>query len=404
MAEKGRNVVQAPRGLAFAQIVLGLGGLFIGTGEFASMGLLPDMAASTHVSVPQAGNLISAYALGVVLGSPLLAVLTARMERRQVLMMLAAIVFVGNVASAIVPGFFGLGVARFLAGLPHGAYYGTASIVAAAMVPPSKRAQAIGHVMLGLAAANLIGVPAATWLGQAFGWRSTFGVVGAGGLLLTFLLLWALPMIDAEADASPMKELSAFRRPQIWLTLAVATVGFGGMFAVYSYITPTLTHAAHVSVHHVPLYLALWGLGMVVGNIVGGWAADRALIPAIFGILVWNAVFLSVFYFTATDPLSAAVTLFLIGVGFALVPALQARLMDVAQDAQALAAAMNHSAFNLSNAIGAWTGGMAISAGLGWPSTGLVAGGLAIGGLAMMILSCAVARMGNTFSNKTMGF
>lgn len=272
------------------------------------------------------------------------------------------------------------------------------------MVPPSKRAQAIGHVMLGLAAANLIGVPAATWLGQAFGWRSTFGVVGAGGLLLIFLLLWALPMIDADANASPMKELSAFRRPQIWLTLAVATVGFGGMFAVYSYITPTLTHAAHVSAHHVPLYLALWGLGMIVGNIVGGWAADRALIPAIFGILVWNAVFLSVFYFTATDPLSAAVTLFLIGIGFALVPALQARLMDVAQDAQALAAAMHHSAFNLSNAIGAWTGGMAISAGWGWHSTGLVAGGLAIGGLAMMGLSCALARMGNTFSNKTMGF
>ncbi|MBS1063889.1 MFS transporter [Gluconobacter wancherniae] len=169
-------------------------------------------------------------------------------------------------------------------------------------------------------------------------------------------------------------------------------------------MTPTLTHAAHVSAHHVPLYLALWGLGMIVGNIVGGWAADRALIPAIFGILVWNAVFLSVFYFTATDPLSAAVTLFLIGIGFALVPALQARLMDVAQDAQALAAAMNHSAFNLSNAIGAWTGGMAISAGWGWHSTGLVAGGLAIGGLAMMGLSCALARMGNTFSNKTMGF
>ncbi|MBO1359158.1 MFS transporter [Acetobacter sacchari] len=395
MAGKSRNVAQAPRGSGFAQFVLGLGGLFIGTGEFASMGLLPDMAASTHVSLPKAGNLISAYALGVVLGSPLLAIMTARMERRRILMMLAAIVLIGNVASATLPGFWGLAVARFLAGLPHGAYYGTASIVAAAMVPPSQRAQAIGHVMLGLAAANLIGVPAATWLGQAFGWRSAFFVVGVGGLLLSCLLFCFIPTIDADAKASPMHELSAFSRKQIWLTLGVATVGFGGMFAVYSYITPTLTEAAHVSNGQVPIYLALWGLGMIVGNIIGGWLADRALIPSIFGILVWNIVFLSAFYFFATGSVTAALGLFLIGIGFALVPALQARLMDVAQDAQALAAAMNHSAFNLSNAIGAWTGGLAISAGLGWPSTGLVAGALAIGGLAIMGLSTGIARKFN---------
>lgn len=385
-------VASAPHGLALAQIALGLGGLFIGTGEFAAMGLLPDMASSAHVSVPQAGNLISSYALGVVVGSPLLAVLTARMEKRRLLILLGLIVLVGNAASALVPGFFGLAVARFLAGLPHGAYYGTASIVAAAMVPPSQRAQAIGRVMLGLAAANLVGVPLAMWLGQAFGWQSAFAVVAAGGLLLIGLLRWLIPHVPADEQASPMRELSAFASIQIWLTLAVATIGFGGMFAVYSYITPTLTQVAQVSLGHVPAFLALWGLGMIVGNVIGGWLADRALIPAIFSIIAWNVVALAIFFWGARAALTAAGSLFLIGIGFALVPALQARLMDVAKHAQSLAAAMNHSAFNLSNAIGAWTGGMAIGAGCGWQSTGLVGAGLAAAGFIVMAISMAPAR------------
>lgn len=390
---KSNTFVPAPRGLAAAQIALGLGGLFIGTGEFAAMGLLPGMANSAGVSIPHAGNLISAYALGVVVGSPLLAVLTARMERRTLLMLLAAIVLMGNAASAVAPGFLGIAVARFLAGIPHGAYYGTASIVAAAMVPPSQRAQAIGRVMLGLAAANLVGVPVATWLGQAFGWRSAFAVVAAGGLLLVALLRLYVPTVAADEKASPLRELSAFASLQIWLTLGVATIGFGGMFAVYSYITPTLTMVTGVPAEHVPMFLALWGLGMVVGNIVGGWLADRALIPAIFAIIVWNVGFLAALMPAAkAGPAVAGVTLFMIGIGFALVPALQARLMDVARHAQSLAAAMNHSAFNLSNAIGAWTGGMSIAAGYGWPSTGLVGATLAAAGLVVMILSCLLAR------------
>lgn len=380
----------APHGVAMAQIVLGLGGLFIGTGEFAAMGLLPDMAVSTRVSVPQAGNLIGAYALGVVIGSPLLAVATARMERRCLLMLLGALVLIGNAASAIAPSYLGIAAARFFAGLPHGAYYGTASIVAAAMVPPSQRAQAIGRVMLGLAAANLLGVPAATWLGQVLGWRSAFAVVAVGGLLLIGLLRWFVPKLMPDKDASPVRELSAFASVQIWLTLAVATIGFGGMFAVYSYITPTLTQAAHVPLGQVPIFLAIWGLGMVVGNIAGGWLADRALVPAIVATIVWNIVCLATFFWAARAPVTAGVSLFLIGMGFALVPALQARLMDVARQAQLLAAAMNHSAFNLSNAIGAWTGGLAIAAGYGWPSTGLVAAALAAGGVAVMLFAIVI--------------
>lgn len=387
------TVVAAPHGLLAAQVVLGMGGLFIGTGEFAAMGLLPKMADSAQVSIPDAGNFISAYALGVVIGSPLLAVLTARMERRNLLLLLAAILLVGNAASAFASGYFGIAFARFLAGLPHGAYYGTASIVAAAMVPSSKRAQAIGQVMLGLAAANLIGVPAATWLGQTFGWRSAFGAVAVGGLLLLMLVRYVVPVIRVDDDASPLRELSAFSSVQIWLTLAVATIGFGGMFAVYSYITPTLTHATRIAEGHVPMFLALWGLGMVFGNVAGGWLADKALIPSIFGIIVWNVVFLALFTPAATaGPMEAGAALFMIGIGFALVPALQARLMDVARHAQSLAAAMNHSAFNLSNAIGAWTGGMSIAAGYGWQSTGLVGAALAVAGFVVMILSVLVAR------------
>jgi len=386
------KVVAAPHGLAPAQIALGLGGLFIGTGEFAAMGLVPGMAQSAGVSIPQAGNFISAYALGVVIGAPALAIATSRMEKRNLLLLLAAIVLVGNLASAVTPGFLGIAAARFVAGLPHGAYYGTASIVAAAMVPPSQRAQAIGRVMLGLAAANLFGVPLTTWLGQSFGWQSAFALVAVGGALLLIMLRPLIPVIEADEDASPRRELSAFTRPQIWLTLAVATIGFGGMFAVYSYITPTLVQEAGVAVGTVPLFLAAWGLGMIVGNMAGGWLADRALIPSIFGIIVWNIVFLALFFLAAPNPILAGASLFMIGIGFALVPALQARLMDVARQAQSLAAAMNHSAFNLSNAIGAWTGGLAIAGGYGWPSTGLVGAALAAGGLAIMTVSALLMR------------
>lgn len=386
------KVVVAPRGLGLAQIALGLGGLFIGTGEFAAMGLLPGMARSAGVSIPQAGNLISAYALGVVIGAPILAIATSRMEKRNLLLLLAAIVLVGNLASAVTPGFLGMAAARFVAGLPHGAYYGTASIVAAAMVPPSQRAQAIGRVMLGLAAANLVGVPLTTWLGQSFGWRSAFALVAAGGALLLVMLRILIPVIEADENASPRRELTAFTSLQIWLTLAVATIGFGGMFAVYSYITPTLVQETGVAEGMVPLFLALWGLGMVIGNIAGGWFADRALIPSIFGIIVWNIAFFALFFLAAPNPILAGVSLFMIGIGFALVPALQARLMDVARHAQSLAAAMNHSAFNLSNAIGAWTGGFAIAAGYGWASTGLVGAALAAGGLAIMSVSALLMR------------
>ncbi|WP_323922644.1 MFS transporter [Aeromonas caviae] len=382
---KASSVAVPSHGLLLAILTLGMGGLFIGTGEFASMSLLPDMAQSTGVSIPVAGSYISAYALGVVVGAPLIAALGARWERKMLLLALLALAVVGYVASACAWDHVSLFAARFVSGLPHGAYYGVAALVAAAMVPTQRRAQAIGYVMLGLAAANVIGVPAATWLGQSLGWRSAFGAVGLGCVLTAVMMMLYVPRIAAEAGASARTELGGLKSLQLWLTLGVASIGFGGMFAVYSYITPTLTEVTGLELGSVPMALATWGMGMIVGNLVGGWLADRALIPAIFGMLVWNIVFLGLFSITASSPAWALVTLFLIGNGFALVPALQAHLMQVAGKAQTLAAALNHSAFNASNAIGATLGGLAITKGMGWASTGWVGGALAFAGLLVML-------------------
>lgn len=382
----------ATRNVVMAQVVLALGGLFIGTGEFAAMGLLPNIATAVDVTVPQAGHLISAYALGVVVGSPVLAVLAAKMEKRKLLILLAILISVGNAASAVATDLGLLAAARFLAGLPHGAYYGTASIVVASLVPREKRAQAISNVMLGFAAANLIGVPLTTLLGQLFGWRSAFAMIAVGGALVAILLPLTVPKLNADQDASPLSEVSGMRGMQVWLTLLTAAIGFAGMFAIYSYITPTLVETTGQPETRVPAFLALWGLGMVVGNVLGGWLTDRSQTLAIGGMLVWNMIVLGLFMPAAGNGTTAALSLFVIGTGFALVPALQTRLMDVAPKAQSLAAAMNHSAFNLSNAIGAWTGGLAISAGWGWSSTGAVAAALAFLGLLAFIVAISIEK------------
>lgn len=351
------------------------------------MSLLPGMAQSTGISVPAAGAYISAYALGVVVGAPLMSVVFSRWWRRALLVLLLAIFSVGYAASAAAWNYESLLVMRFISGLPHGAYYGVASLVAAAMVSENRKGQAIGYVMLGLAAANVLGVPAATWLGQMLGWRAAFGAVAAGSMLTGILLLALVPKVAPDKNASPLNELKGLKLPQVWLTLGVASIGFGGMFSVYSYITPTLIEVTGFQETSVPLVLAFWGVGMVIGNLIGGWLSDRALVPGIFGMLAWNAIALGAFSVAASSPSWTMVALFFIGAGFALVPALQARLMSVAGEAQTLAAALNHSAFNLSNAIGAALGGLAISQGLGWASTGWVGGLLALAGLGVMLIS-----------------
>jgi DHA1 family inner membrane transport protein len=364
-----------------------VGGFAIGTGEFVVMGLLPEVARDLHVTIPTAGHVISAYALGVVVGAPVLAVLTARWPRRALLLALMAFLAVGNLASALAPGYVSLNLLRFAAGLPHGAYFGVAALVAAALAPVQRRAGAVGLVMLGLTGATLVGVPIATWLGQHLGWRAAFVLVGAIAALDCLLILRFVPDLPAASGATPLRELGALARPQVWLTLGIGAVGFGGLFSVFSYIKPLLTEVTGLPVGVVPLVLALFGAGMVVGNLVGSRLADRWLMPTIAGLLVWDALVLSAVVLTAPHPLAISINIFLVGTIVAIAPALQIRLMDVAGEAQTLAAALNHSAFNVANALGAWLGGVAITAGMGWIATGWVGALLAVGGMAMLVAS-----------------
>lgn len=366
-----------------AILALAVGGFGIGTGEFAIMGLLPEVAQDLRVSIPEAGHVISAYALGVVVGAPVLAVLGARMRRRALLMALMAFFALGNFASALAPGYLSLNLLRFVTGLPHGTYFGVAALVAAGLAPPGRRAAAVGQIMMGLTVAVVIGVPLSAWMGEVLGWRAAFALVGAIGLLTVWLVRRHVPDEPASAQSSPWRELGALRRPQVWLTLGVGAIGFGGLFSVFSYIKPTMAEVAHLPPEWLPFVLALFGLGMVAGNWLGPKFVDRHLMATIAAILSWGCAVLVLFALTVQVlPLAVAGT-FLVGTLGALGPALQVRLMDVAGDAQTLAAALNHSAFNAANALGAWLGGMAVVWGWGWAVTGWVGAALALGGLAV---------------------
>ncbi|WP_353153844.1 MFS transporter [Pollutimonas bauzanensis] len=374
-----------------AELSLAVGGFAIGTGEFSIMGLLPNIADDLGLTAPEVGHLISAYALGVVIGAPLIAVLAARISRRMLLIVLMGIFAAGNLASALAPSYGSVMLFRFLSGMPHGAYFGVAALVAASMAEPARRGQAVGRVMLGLTVAVLIGNPLAVWLGQAWSWRAAFVAVSVIGLITMLLVRVILPDAPASRLNSPMRELSALRLEQVWLTLGIGAIGFGGLFSVVSYIAPTLTEVSGVAPGMVPFALSFVGVGMIIGNVIGGWLADQALMPSIGILLVWNVLVLLLFPFMAGNPWTAMLGVMLIGSGVAIGPPLQIRLMDAAPHAQTLAASLNHSAFNMANALGAWLGGVAIAGGYGWTSTGWVGAGLALGGLA--IFGVAVWRM-----------
>jgi DHA1 family inner membrane transport protein len=382
------RVEAPPHGAGLAELALALGGFALGTGEFASMGLLPNVARDVGVTVPAAGHMISAYALGVVVGAPLLAAVFARTGRRTMLIGLMAFFAIANLLCAVASSYHLVVAARFLAGLPHGAYFGIAALVAASLVTADKRAGAVARMMLGLSSANIVGVPFATWVGQVAGWRTAFVIVAVIGLATAILCRVTLKQMPAPAKASPLTELGALRRGQVWLTLGIAAIGFGGVFAVYSYITPMLTEVSGMTEARVPWVLSVIGLGMVAGSLFGGWLADRGVMRAIWITLTLNVVSLGLVPFTA--PYELAVTLNMLFVGFAALSMgapLQTRLMDIAADAQALAAALNHSAFNMANALGAWLGGVAIAAGLGWTSTGAIGACLALAGLAIWFVA-----------------
>jgi MFS transporter, DHA1 family, inner membrane transport protein len=368
-------------------LVLAHGGFAIGTTEFATMSLLPYLARDLHVSVPAAGHLISAYALGVVVGAPLITVLAARWRRRTLLVALMGLYAFANGLSAVAPNYDSMLSFRFLSGLPHGSYFGIAMLVAASVVRTDQRARAVGHVLLGLTVATIVGVPLATWLGQVVGWRWCFGIVAGLALVTAILVAMFAPEEHRDKGATALRELGALKRSQVWLTLAIGAIGFGGMFAVYTYLASTLMAVTAVPARMVPIVLAAFGLGMTAGNIIVPYFADRAVMRTAGLLLLASAATLALY------PAAAAhlwtVTLDMMAIGFcgALATVLQTRLMDVAGDAQSLAAALNHSAFNLANAIGPWLGGLAIAAGFGWTSTGWVGCGLALAGFAAWVIA-----------------
>lgn len=381
-------------GLTPAQVrlvlfALGMGGFAIGTTEFAAMSLLPYFAATFGITEPTAGHAISAYALGVVIGAPVIAVLAARWSRRRLLLALMACFAVFNVMTALSPSYEWMVLFRFISGLPHGAYFGVAMLVAASLVPPNQRTQAASRVLIGLTIATIVGVPVATWMGQALGWRFGFGIVGVLASLTVFLVWKYVPVDAPTPGASMTRELGALKRRQVWLTLAIGAVGFGGMFAVYSYLASTLMDVTRVEPWVVPIVLMVFGLGLTVGTYVSAWLADRALMATAGGLLLWSAFWLAVFPFAVTNIYAVTIVVFMIGCGGSLGVPLQTRLMDVADDAQTLAASLNHSAFNTANAIGPWLGGLAIAQGYGWSSTGYVGTALAIGGMVFWAISMA---------------
>ncbi|OCJ18128.1 MFS transporter [Rhizobium sp. AC44/96] len=384
----------SPMAVALVQLALACGGFGIGTGEFAIMGLLPNVADTFSVTTPQAGYVISAYALGVVIGAPVIAVLAAKMARRSLLLLLMGIFAVGNILSAMAPTFDSFTMLRFITGLPHGAYFGVAAIVAASMVPVHKRARAVGRVMLGLTIATLLGTPLATFFGQSLDWRVAFTSVGVIGLVTMALIWYYVPRDQVSEGASFMRELGAFKRPQVLLTLGVAAVGYGGMFAMFSYIADTTVKVAMLQPSMVAVMMVLFGVGMNVGNLVGSWFADKSIMGTIGGSLIFNIVVLTMFSLTAANPFMLALSVFLIGCGFAAGPALQTRLMDVAADAQTLAAASNHSAFNIANALGAWLGGLVIAWGYGFAATGYVGAILSFLGMFVFAASLRLDRRG----------
>lgn len=378
--------------VALVLIALAMGGFAIGITEFATMSLLPDFARTLQIDAPTAGHVISAYALGVVVGAPTIAVLAARMRRRTLLIGLMLLFALGNGLAALSQTYHQMLLFRFLSGLPHGAYFGIATLVAASLVPRDQRVKASAYVLLGLTIANVIGTPFANLLGQIAGWRSCFVVVVILALITAAMVWWIVPNDDPDPDANPLRELSALKKPQVWLTLGIGAIGFGGMFSVYTYLADTMTQVTGVGPKLVPVALMMFGIGMVAGNLIIPRFERFSLMKVAAGVLLFSAVALTLYWFSAAQLPLLLANVVAIGMGGMLAPILQTRLMDVSGDAQALAAALNHSAFNAANALGPFLGGLAISAGYGWQSTGPVGALLALGGLVALGISVLLDR------------
>ncbi|WP_328870884.1 MFS transporter [Streptomyces sp. NBC_00287] len=382
--------------MPLALLALAVGAFGIGTTEFVMMGLLPDVAADLGISIPSAGHLVSAYALGVVIGAPLLAAVTARMSRRKVLIGLMVLFVVGNALSALAPDNGWLLAARFLSGLPHGAFFGVGAVVATTLVAPERKARSVSLMFLGLTVANIAGVPVATLMGQHLGWRATFLGVSAIGLAAIVSLSLLIPRDDASPSVSGLRgELAALKSLPVWLALGTTVAGFGALFAAYSYITPMLTDAAGYADASVTLLLALFGVGATAGNLLGGRLADHAMRATLFGGLASLALVLGLFPLLMSTAWSAAVAVVLLGMAaFVTGSPLQLMVMEKASAGPSLASSANQAAFNLANAGGAWIGGLALAAGFGVTSPAVAGGALAVLGLGVAGVAYAVDRRG----------
>jgi DHA1 family inner membrane transport protein len=377
-----------------AALALAIGGFAIGTTEFQTMGILPEVAHGVGVSVPQAGHVISAYALGVVVGVPILSLFGATLPRKGLLLTLMTAYGVCNLLSAAASSYGLLLLARFLDGLPHGAYFGVASLVAASLADPRHRGRAIARVMLGLSVANVLGVPASTWLGEHGGWRAPY-VVSALLSALTVALIWRfVPRVaPAEGSSARGEARSFFVNKQVWLTMVAGALGFGGLFATYSYIAKTVTTVAHLSSDWTPVFVLGYGLGMVVGTWLAGELVRWSVLRALVLFSAASVLMMLVFWLVAPVGWLLWPVAFLVAmVGSVVATSMQVRLMDVAGEAVTLGAAMMHAALNIANALGAWIGGVVIDAGYSYRAPALAGAGLAVVGVAILLASVSVHR------------
>jgi MFS transporter, DHA1 family, inner membrane transport protein len=383
--------------MPLALLALAISAFAIGTTEFVITGLLPEIATGFAIDIPTAGLLVSGYALGVVVGAPLLTAAATKLRRKPVLLGLMGLFIAGNVGSALAGSYAEMMAGRVVAALCHGAFFGVGSVVAAGLVAPQRRAAAIAMMFTGLTVANVLGVPLGTVVGQAFGWRATFWVVAALGVVGALGILALVPDQPADPASNLRVELAAFRRPQVWLALGMTALGFGGVFASFTYVAPIMTEVAGFPAGALTWLLLVFGAGLVVGNLAGARAADRALMPTLVVLLAALAAVLAIFAVTASSPIPAVATLAAVGfVGFATVPGLQTRVMEAAGSAGTLASAANIAAFNLGNAAGAWLGGVAIAAGFGLTSPDIVGAIMAAAGLAVALVAVGLDRRHRT--------
>ena len=377
-----------PKHSSLATIALILGGVAIGITEFVTMGLLPQIAGGVGVDIPTAGHAISAYAVGVVIGAPVLAAWGASKPRKGLLLGLVVAIIVGNVLSALAPGYGSLVGARVLAGLPHGAYFGVATLVAIDLAPAGQAGRAVGRVMLGIPIANVAGVPLVTWMGQAIGWRSAYWFVAVVALgALAMIAVFVPRIVQADAN-SVMQELRAFGSMQVALTFIAGSIGFGGMFAMYSYVAPLITEIAGQPERFVPVALFAFGLGGIVGNTIGGRMSDWSVLRTIVIASVGMSVVLVVLALVATWFVAAVLFVFIASlVAAILAVGVMMRLITVANSAKTLGAASAHASLNIANAVGAWLGGIVIARGHGYAAPSLVGAVLALCGLVVFGLS-----------------